>query len=101
VGARPDLAEWLGTAIQSRSRDELLAALAAADVPAGPVNRVSQAVAMVEAAGGGDWVQEADGIRMAPDPIRVDGGRLPVRLPPPRLGEHTGLVLAELDQDAV
>jgi len=101
VGARPDLAEWLGTAIQSRSRDELLAALAAADVPAGPVNRVSQAVAMVEAAGGGDWVQEADGIRMAPDPIRVDGGRLPVRLPPPRLGEHTALVLAELDQAAV
>jgi crotonobetainyl-CoA:carnitine CoA-transferase CaiB-like acyl-CoA transferase len=38
---------------------------------------------------------------MAPDPIRVDGGRLPVRLPPPRLGEHTESVLAELDQTAV
>jgi crotonobetainyl-CoA:carnitine CoA-transferase CaiB-like acyl-CoA transferase len=101
VGARPDLAEWLGTAIGSHSRDELLAALAAADVPSGPVNRVSEAVTMMEAAAGGDWVQEGDGIRMAPDPIRVDGGRLPVRLPPPRLGEHTESVLAELDQTAV
>jgi formyl-CoA transferase len=101
VGARPVLAEWLETAIGSRSRDELLAALAAADVPSGPVNRVSEAVAMMEAAAGGDWVQEGDGIRMAPDPIRVDGGRLPVRLPPPRLGEHTESVLAALDQAGV
>jgi crotonobetainyl-CoA:carnitine CoA-transferase CaiB-like acyl-CoA transferase len=101
VGARPDLAEWLETAIRHRSRDELLAALAAADVPSGPVNRVSEAVAMMEAAAGGDWVQEGDGIRMAPDPIRVDGGRLPVRLPPPRLGEHTESVLAALDQAGV
>jgi len=101
VGARSDLAEWLGTAIHPRSRDDLLAALAAADVPAGPVNRVSEAVAMMEAAGGGGWVQDRDGIHMAPDPIRVDGARLPVRLPPPRLGEHTASVLAELDQTAV
>ena len=101
VGARSDLAEWLGTAIHPRSRDDLLAALAAADVPAGPVNRVSEAVAMMEAAAGGEWVQHRDGINMAPDPIRVDGARLPVRLPPPRLGEHTASVLAELDQTAV
>jgi crotonobetainyl-CoA:carnitine CoA-transferase CaiB-like acyl-CoA transferase len=32
------------------------------------------------------------------DPIRVDGERLPVRRPPPRLGEHTDEVLAELDE---
>jgi crotonobetainyl-CoA:carnitine CoA-transferase CaiB-like acyl-CoA transferase len=101
VGARSDLAEWLGTAIRPRSRDDLLATLAAADVPAGPVNRVSEAVAMMEAAAGGGWVQDRDGIHMVPDPIRVDGARLPVRLPPPRLGEHTASVLAELDQTAV
>jgi crotonobetainyl-CoA:carnitine CoA-transferase CaiB-like acyl-CoA transferase len=101
VGARSDLAEWLGTAIRHRSRDELLAALAAADVPAGPVNRVSEAVAMMEAAGSGEWLQDHDGIRMAPDPIRIDGARLPVRLPPPRLGEHTAAVLAALDQAGV
>jgi crotonobetainyl-CoA:carnitine CoA-transferase CaiB-like acyl-CoA transferase len=40
-------------------------------------------------------------MRMAPNPIRVDGARLPVRLPPPRLGEHTAAVLAELDQAGV
>jgi crotonobetainyl-CoA:carnitine CoA-transferase CaiB-like acyl-CoA transferase len=31
---------------------------------------------------------------MPASPIRVDGGRLPIRRPPPRLGEHTDEVLA-------
>jgi crotonobetainyl-CoA:carnitine CoA-transferase CaiB-like acyl-CoA transferase len=33
------------------------------------------------------------------EPIRIDGRRPPVRLPPPLLGEHTDEVLAELDDD--
>jgi crotonobetainyl-CoA:carnitine CoA-transferase CaiB-like acyl-CoA transferase len=34
-------------------------------------------------------------MRLAPDPIRVDGARLPVRRPPPLLGEHTDEVLRQ------
>jgi len=92
---RGEVTALLADAIRRRGRDELVAALAAADVPAGPVHRVSEAVAMLER--DGPWVQEVSGVRTAPNPIRLDGGRLPARLPPPRLGEHTSVVLAALD----
>ena len=98
----PRRVEWRGevigllsAAIAGRRRDELLAALASADIPAGPVNRVSEALAMLER--DGTWTQERDGVRMASNPIRLDGRRPPARLPPPRLGEHTAAVLAALD----
>jgi crotonobetainyl-CoA:carnitine CoA-transferase CaiB-like acyl-CoA transferase len=92
---RGEVIDLMAAAIARRGRDELLAALAAADVPAGPVNGVSEAVAMMER--DGPWTQEVDGVRTAPNPIRIDGGRLPARLPPPRLGEHTAAVLAALE----
>lgn len=91
---RDEVIGLVSTAIGARPRDELLAALASADVPAGPVNRVSEALAML---GDGHWTQEIDGVRTAPNPIRVDGARLPARLPPPRLGEHTAAVLRVLE----
>jgi crotonobetainyl-CoA:carnitine CoA-transferase CaiB-like acyl-CoA transferase len=93
---RDEVIGLLTDAIARRGRGELLAALAAADVPAGPVNRVSEALAMLEREG--RWTQEVDGVHTAPNPIRVDGARLPARLPPPRLGEHTAAVLAALEE---
>jgi formyl-CoA transferase/CoA:oxalate CoA-transferase len=97
VEHRDALVLWLSTAIAARGRDELLAALAAANVPAGPVNRVSEALAEMEAAHHpGGWVQAGGGIQVAPDPIRVDGDRLPLRLAPPMLGQHTEEVLTEV-----
>ncbi len=95
VERRDDVIGLISAAIGARPRDELLAALASADVPAGPVNRVSEALAMLER--DGPWTQEIDGVRTAPNPIRVDGARLPARLPPPRLGEHTAAVLRVLE----
>lgn len=92
LARREELIPWLAAAVSGRGRVELVAALEAADVPAGPVNRVSEALAAM----GDGWTQTADGIELAPDPIRVDGARLPVRLPPPRLGEHTDTVMAEI-----
>ena len=83
----------LDSALRSRSRDELLGALAAADVPAGPVSTVPEAVASM---GGDAWVEEREGIRMAPTPFRLDGARPAVRRAPPRLGQHTDEVLSEL-----
>jgi formyl-CoA transferase/CoA:oxalate CoA-transferase len=96
VARRDELAAWLGPAIAERRRDELVSALEAADVPAGPVNRVGEAVAAMRAAHDA-WDVQADGMRLAPSPILVDGARLPARLPPPRLGQHTASVLAALD----
>ena len=50
----------------------------------------------MEAAHGGAWVQEAPPMRLAPDPIRLDGQSPPLRGMPPLLGEHTDAVLTEL-----
>ena len=90
---RSDLVAWLAEAISGRERDDLLTALRQDDVPAGPVNTVSEALAAMEAAHGGRWLQVADGIRLPPDPIRIDGERLPLTTSPPRLGEQTDEVL--------
>ena len=95
LARRDEVIGRLAVAIARRGRDELLEALAAADVPAGPVNQVSEAVAMLER--DGPWTQETDGVRTAPNPIRLNGGRLPARLPPPRLGEHNTAMLRELE----
>ncbi|HET7646602.1 MAG TPA: CoA transferase [Candidatus Limnocylindria bacterium] len=91
LAGREALIAWLARAIATRGRHELVAALEAADVPAGPVNTVGEAVAAM----GEGWVADVDGMRLAPDPIRVDGARLPVRRPPPLLGEHTDEVLRQ------
>ena len=81
------------TAIGPWERASLVDALAAADVPAGPVNSVPEALASM----GDGWVQELDGVRLAPGPLRVEGQLTPLRRPPPRLGEHTDEVLRELE----
>ena len=47
----------------------------------------------------GTWLQELDGMRLAPNPILVDGDRTPLRISPPHFGEHTGEVLGELGFD--
>jgi crotonobetainyl-CoA:carnitine CoA-transferase CaiB-like acyl-CoA transferase len=93
LARRKELVPLLAARIADRRRDELVSALSAADVPAGPVNTVSEALAAMEAAHDGAWTQGAGGMRLAPDPIRVDGERLPVRAAPPRLGDGTDAIL--------
>jgi crotonobetainyl-CoA:carnitine CoA-transferase CaiB-like acyl-CoA transferase len=93
---RETLVARIGAAVQERARDELVAALRAADVPAGPVASVGEAVRGVEAAADGAWLQTAGDFRLAPNPIRLDGDSLPLRGAPPLLGQHTDEVLAEL-----
>ena len=59
------------------------------------MNQVSEALADMQAAYAGQWTQSLDGITVAPNPIQVDGERLPLRMAPPRLGEHTEQILRE------
>jgi len=92
LARRDELLAVLGPAIAARNRDDLVAALIAADVPAGPVSSVSEAVESMEAAAS-PWVQETDGIRLSPGAILIDGARPVLRRPPPRLGEHTAEIL--------
>lgn len=95
LALRDELIPLLAGRIAAWGRDALVSALAAADVPAGPVNSVSGALAAMEAAFDGDWTQSTGGIRVAPNPIHVDGKRLPLRAAPPRLGEQTDEILLE------
>jgi crotonobetainyl-CoA:carnitine CoA-transferase CaiB-like acyl-CoA transferase len=90
---REELIPILAERIRGRGRDELAAALEAADVPAGPVNRVSEALAAMESAHSGSWLQAAGEMRLAPSPVRLEGASPPLRLRPPRLGEHTNELL--------
>lgn len=93
LGRRAELEAWLGAAIAGWPRDELVRALTAADVPAGPVASVSEAVAAM----GEGWTATLDGIEVAPSPIVVAGASRGsdgwLRRPPPLLGEHTAEVL--------
>ena len=96
LAGRDAVTEALAQALRAWRRDELLAALDAADVPAGPVNGVREALETMERLHPGGWLQEADGMRLAPSPIRLEGSTTPVRRPPPLLGEHTAEVLGLL-----
>ena len=81
IAARP-AAEWLGQ-------------LEAAGIPAGPINRVSQALADVQAQHRA-MVRTIAGTPLVGSPVRIDGERADSELPPPGLGEHTDAVLREL-----
>lgn len=96
LARREELDEWLGSAVRTRQRDGLVAALLSSDIPAGAVLSVGEAVRSMEAAHANAWVQEIGGVKLAPSPIHLADGRLPLRLPPPKLGEHTDEVLSEI-----
>lgn len=90
---RADVVAWLAGRIAERPRAEWLARLAGAGVPAGAVRDVTEAVAdpVLRAR---DMVRDAElgaGVRtpLLGLPWRMDSDRPPLRLPPPRLGEHT------------
>jgi crotonobetainyl-CoA:carnitine CoA-transferase CaiB-like acyl-CoA transferase len=94
VAGREELGSMIESVTRRRTRADLLATLLAVDVPAGPVNTVGEAVALM----GDGWARPLDGIRVVPGPIRFDGEASAPRLPPPRLGEHTSEVFHELDE---
>jgi crotonobetainyl-CoA:carnitine CoA-transferase CaiB-like acyl-CoA transferase len=71
VGGRDELIPILEAAVRGRGREELVAALTDADVPAGPVNSVGEAVAMLRSLSGGTWTVWTDGMEVAPSPIRI------------------------------
>ena len=69
-----------------------------AGIPAGPINRLSQALADVQAQHRG-MVRSLAGVPVVGSPVRVDGVRADSDMPPPALGEHTSEVLARLRID--
>jgi glutaryl-CoA transferase len=97
---REALIPLLSARIRERDRDALVQALEEADVPAGPVNLVSEALAAMERVHDEPWLQEAGGMRLAPSSILMNGAHPPLSIPPPRLGQHTDEILAEVGLSA-
>lgn len=103
VANRGELETQLRDRLVAYERDELLAALAEAGVPAGPILDVRQALSQPAAepllhetsVPGGGTLRGLRSIALEPSELHR-----PRRLgPPPGLGEHTAAVLAELRED--
>ncbi len=104
VAHRAEMVELIGDCIREKSAAEWLDQLEAAGIPAGPINRISQALADVQAEHR-QMVRSIAGAPLVGSPLRFDGQRADSELPPPGLGEHTadvlgglGLAAADLDR---
>jgi crotonobetainyl-CoA:carnitine CoA-transferase CaiB-like acyl-CoA transferase len=95
VANRGEIVEQVAECIAKKPAAEWLEKLEAAGVPAGPINRVSQALADVQAQHRA-MVRNIGGAPLVGSPVRIDGERADSELPPPALGEHTDAVLREL-----
>ncbi len=90
----------LSTAFATRSAADWLAALEAVSVPCAPVRTLDEVFASPEGAATIQAVTDPErgSLRLVADPIRIEGLTPPARLPPPRLGEHTDEILANLEE---
>ena len=95
VANREEIVSLVAARIASRPAAEWLEQLEAAGIPAGPINRVGQALTDVQAQHRG-MVRSIAGMSLVGSPVRIDGTRADADLPPPALGEHTDEVLGEL-----
>jgi crotonobetainyl-CoA:carnitine CoA-transferase CaiB-like acyl-CoA transferase len=99
---RDELRTLIEQAMAGASADHWWAALNAAGVPAGPVYTVAQALSHPQIAGRGmvATFEDAPGvgrdIRVVRTGFKLNGEAPSVPTPPPRLGEHTRAILAEL-----
>ncbi|MEC9344225.1 MAG: CoA transferase, partial [Pseudomonadota bacterium] len=96
VENREVLVPLMEPVIAAWKRADLLAALEASGVPAGPVNTLAEAIADPQFIAR-ELRVETDGIAGLRAPIRMSGGSLVLGRRAPRLGEHTGEVLLELE----
>jgi crotonobetainyl-CoA:carnitine CoA-transferase CaiB-like acyl-CoA transferase len=95
---RSAMVALVSDAIRGKDAAEWLAQLEAAGIPAGPINRISQALADVQAQHR-QMVRLLGGMPLVGSPVRIDDERADSDLPPPALGQHTADVLASLGLD--
>ena len=100
VANRADLVPLIAERIAAKPAAEWLQQLEAAGIPAGPINRIGQALADPQAQHrhavrhfGSGMLGEVPTVG---SPLRFDGVRADAELPPPALGEHSQEVLAEM-----
>ena len=92
---RADLIPLIAARLGERPAAEWFALLDAAGIPAGPINRISQALNDPQATHR-EMLRTLDGFRLLGSPLRFGGEQAMADLPPPGLGEHTSAVLGEI-----
>ena len=95
VANRAAMVAAIAAVIAGKPAATWLDQLEEAGIPAGPINRISQALADVQAEHR-QMVRTIAGVPMVGSPIRLDGERADSDLPPPALGEHTAEILKGL-----
>ncbi len=95
VANRAEIVGLVAECIARKPAAEWFEKLDAAGIPAGPINRVGQALEDIQAQHRA-MVRTVGGVPLVGSPVRIDGERCDSELPPPALGEHTAEVLHEL-----
>jgi crotonobetainyl-CoA:carnitine CoA-transferase CaiB-like acyl-CoA transferase len=95
VANREQIVRLIGDAIRDKPAAEWLGQLEAGGIPAGPINRVTQALSDVQAQHR-QMVRAIAGMPLVGSPVRLDGERQDSDLPPPGLGEHTREIVEAL-----
>ena len=95
VANREAMVSLVSGVIREKPAAAWLGQLEAAGIPAGPINRLTQALTDVQAQHRG-MVRSMAGMPVVGSPVRLDSERADSDLPPPALGEHTADVLAGL-----
>ena len=99
VANRTEIVRMVADAIRSRTAADWLLQFEDAGIPAGPINRLTQAMEDVQIQHR-QMVGVIAGVPQVGSPVRLNGERADAELPPPRLGQHTADILAELGLDA-
>lgn len=94
VANREALVSELQREFGKRTADEWVEEVRAAGVPTGPVNALADVFTDEHVRASGMLTEiehpSAGTLGMLASPVLVDGERLPIRRPPPTLGQHTG-----------
>ena len=97
VNHRDELVQLLERVFSERPASAWLRELSAAAVPCAPIRTIDEVFASPEGATAvasvPDPIRDVV-LKLVRNPIRFDGEALPIRLPPPVLGQHTDEVLA-------
>ena len=95
VDHRTEIVGLISDIIATKNAAQWLDALERSGIPAGPINGLSQAMADIQAEHR-RMIGTIAGVPQVGSPVKLDGERALAALPPPRLGEHTGSIVAGL-----
>jgi len=99
VANKEETVSLVQSVLRTRSGKAWVTAMRAAGVPCAPINTFDDLMADSHLAERGmftEWQKDGqDRVRSVAYPVTLNGEKMPVRLPPPSLGEHSAVILHE------